>query len=130
MRSGKGLNSRAINLLLPTRERTMTLRSPSKPQQLLFLAISFFAILATARAQDLIILQDNRQVQGKVLGVSGNTVQLQDARGTAGWPIAQIKELRMAAIPAQFAQAQKAMEEGKYDDALKALQGMAIFRGL
>jgi tetratricopeptide (TPR) repeat protein len=55
---------------------------------------------------------------------------VQDQRGTVGRPLSQIREVRMAVTPPQFAQAQQAMAAQKYDEALKDLQAIATFRGL
>src|SRR4051812_40628035 len=78
MRSGKGLNSRPAIILLPTRERTMTLRASFKPQQLLFLGLAFLALSFPGRAQDVIQLVDGTVINGKILGVAGTAVNIQD----------------------------------------------------
>lgn len=107
----------------------MTLRSPFKPQQLLFLALTLAGLTLTGRAQDVIQLQDNTVINGKILGVNGTSVMIQDARGTAGRPMAQIKAIQMAA-PKQWTDALKAITEHKYDDALKSMAELAGFKGL
>ncbi len=115
---------------MPTRERTMTLRSPFQPQQLLFPVLLWLAAAALAPAQDTIILQDNSAIQGQVQGVTGTSVMIKDARGTVGRPLAQIKEVRMGTIPPAFAAAQKAFAAKDYDGALKLLTSLQNFRGL
>jgi tetratricopeptide (TPR) repeat protein len=108
----------------------MTLRSSFRPQQLLFLGLAWIALAAGSHAQDVLILTNDTQIQGQVLGVSGSTVQVKDARGTVGRPLSQIKEVRMAVIPAQFAVAQKALAEKQTDLAIQALEALKHFRGL
>ncbi len=61
-------------------------------------------------------------------------MQIQIAVGggasTLTLPMAMIKEVRMAVVPPEFAQAQKALEAKNYDAALTALKALEKFKGL
>ena len=110
----------------------MTLRLPFPSQQLLFAAAcSLFLLSDPAQAQDFILKQDGTQQQGKVMGSSPSGVQVQIGTGSMiTIPMAQIKEARIAVTPPEFAQAQKAMEQKQYDQALGLLKKLDQFKGL
>lgn len=107
----------------------MTLRSPFKPQQLLFLALVFAGLTLPVRAQDIVQLQDGTVINGKILGMSGTAVNIQDAKGTVGRPLSQIRAIQMAA-PKQWNDALKSITEHNSDAALKSLAELAAFKGL
>jgi hypothetical protein len=114
----------------------MTLRPASKPQQLLFLAVALGGFLAgggwasNASAQDVVILQDGRQMPGKVLGASPAGLQIQIGQGSVTLPMSTLKEVHMAAVPPEFAAAQKALVAKDYKGALAALKALDKYKGL
>jgi tetratricopeptide (TPR) repeat protein len=115
----------------------MTLRFSSKFQQLLFVATCILCVLAgAARGQDVLILTDGKQTQGKIIGATPSGVQIQVTPAAGGGaatmtqPMGSIKEARMAVVPPEFAQAQKAFEAKNYDAALAALKVVDKFKGL
>jgi tetratricopeptide (TPR) repeat protein len=110
----------------------MTLRLPFNPQQLLFAATCLILVAGSSvQAQDLLIMQDGKQQPGKILGASAAGVQVQVAAGASmTLRTAGIKEVRLAVLPPEFAQAQKAMEANNYDAALVALKGLEKWKGL
>ncbi|HEV7406566.1 MAG TPA: tetratricopeptide repeat protein [Chthoniobacteraceae bacterium] len=113
----------------------MTLRFSFPRQQLLFVATCILSVLAgAAKGQDVLIKTDGSQQLGKILGATPAGVQIQITVGggasTLTQPMATIKEARMAVIPPEFAQAQKALEARNYDAALAALKVVEKFKGL
>ena len=91
-------------------------------------------LAGAAKGQDVLILTDGKQLPGKIMGASPAGVQIQIAVGggasTLTQPMAMIKEARMAVVPPEFAQAQKALEAKNYDAALAALKALEKFKGL
>lgn len=113
----------------------MTLRFPFYWQQLLSAATCILCLLASAaNGQDVLLLQDGKQLPGKIMGATPTGVQISIAVGggstTLTQPMATIKEARMAVLPPEFAAAQKAMEAKNYDAALTALKALERFKGL
>lgn len=107
----------------------MNLRSPLKGQQLLFLSVLSLALAGGARGQDLVIMQD-RQQPGKVLGVSAAGLQIQIGQGSISLPLASIKEVRLGTLPPEFAAAQKALMAKNFPEAQTALKALEKYRGL
>lgn len=88
-------------------------------------------LLSSAQGQDVIILQDGRTLPGKVVGVSASGVQIQlDAKNSFALPLAQLKEVRMATVPPEFAAAQKALVAKDYNGALTNLKALEKYKGL
>jgi tetratricopeptide (TPR) repeat protein len=91
-------------------------------------------LAGAARGQDVLILTDGKQTAGKIMGASPAGVQIQIAVGggvtTLTQPMATIKEARMAVVPPEFTQAQKALEAKNYDAALTALKVVEKYKGL
>jgi tetratricopeptide (TPR) repeat protein len=85
----------------------------------LLLAIGFAAI-GTATAQDAVILKSGLTREGKVVGVSGGNVRIQTANGTLGTPLAEVREIRMAA-PREFDAAASQLAAGDAKSAVAAL---------
>jgi tetratricopeptide (TPR) repeat protein len=113
----------------------MTLRFPFYSPQLLSVATCILCLLVSAaRGQDVLLLNDGKQMTGKIMGASPAGVQIQIAVGggqtTLTQPMATIKEARMAAIPPEFAQAQAALAARNFDAALAALKVVEKFKGL
>lgn len=109
----------------------MTLRLPFRLQQLLFALAGSAGLIGGAQAQDYILLQDGTQRTGRVMGASAAGVQIQIAEGQSiTLPASAIKEMRLEKTPPEFAEAQKAFEEKKYDEALKALKSLEKYKGL
>jgi predicted Zn-dependent protease len=87
-------------------------------------------LASSAHAQDLVIMQDGRQMPGKVLGASASGLQIQIGQGSVTLPMATLKEVRMATIPPEFAAAQKALIAKDYNGALAALRALDKYKGL
>jgi tetratricopeptide (TPR) repeat protein len=105
----------------------MKLRAPFSPRQLLFATVivcgtCFFGALAGA--QDVVTKQDNSQVQGKVIGVSGTNLQIQVGQGLIGLPLGQVKAVTMP-TPPEFSQAVQAFEKQEYPRAQQILNVLA-----
>src|SRR4051794_458419 len=87
----------------PLSER-MTLRFPFYSPQLLSVATCILCMLAgAAQGQDALLLNDGKQMAGKIMGATPAGVQIQIAVGggvtTLTQPMATVKEARMAAVP-------------------------------
>lgn len=111
----------------------MKLRSPFIPQQLLFqFAFTLFLLLGSAAfAQDTVIMRTGAQQQFKVLGVAGTNVMVKTQFGEQGLPLAQVKEVRMGAVPPEFNAALAAFQAKDYAKALGILKPLADkWRGL
>jgi len=111
----------------------MKLRSPFLPQQLLFqLVLTLFLLAGSVGfAQDTVIMRTGAQQQFKVLGVSGTNVMVKTQFGEQGFPLNQVKEVRLAAVPPQFNAALTAFQAKDYAKALGILQPlMSKWRGL
>jgi predicted Zn-dependent protease len=111
----------------------MKLRSPFRPQQLLFQLVLTLSLLVGGLgfAQDTVIMRTGAQQQFKVLGVTGTNVMVKTQFGEQGLPIAQVKEVRLAAVPPQYNAALAAFQAKDYNKALSALQPlMKTWRGL
>lgn len=69
-------------------------------------------------------------MDGKVLGVQGTNVQFQTQAGTIGWPLANTKEVQVAAPP-EFAAAQGAFAAKDVNKALQIVAALvAKYKGL
>src|SRR5438270_3957621 len=101
----------------------MTLRFPFYSPQLLSVATCILCMLAgAAKGQDVLFLNDGKQMAGKIMGATPAGVQIQIVAPTGGvttltQPMATVKEARMAAVPLEFAQAQAALAAKNYDAA-------------
>ena len=85
-------------------------------------ALALLAAAATAaRAQDTVILKSGLTREGKVTGVSGGNVRLQINGAGTGIPLADVREVRMAA-PAEFDAAASRLASGDSAGAVAALQ--------
>src|SRR4051812_18652574 len=118
----------------PLSER-MTLRFPFYSPQLLSVATCILCLLVSAaRGQDVLLLNDGKQLTGKIMGASPAGVQIQMAVGggqtTLTQPMATIKEARMAGVPPEFPQAQAALAARNFAAALTALKVVEKFKGL
>ena len=123
----------------------MTLRIPFTALQLLSAAIVACAFIAgpraalaqTAPGTDYVILKPvtaNAQPQQLanvlIVGVRGTKVTIRNAQGEIGQELSQIQEVRKAAPP-EFAQGQRAIEEGKLEEALTLIRGVTErYKGL
>ena len=88
------------------------------------------AALGTAMAQDAVILKSGLTREGKVVGVSGGNVRIQTANGTVGTPLAEVREIRMAA-PREFDAAASQLAAGDAKGAVAALSKInETFAGL
>ncbi|MHA3771755.1 tetratricopeptide repeat protein [Verrucomicrobiota bacterium sgz303538] len=118
----------------------MKLRFPFLPRQLLFLCAAGCGLLLTGTASyaqapastgpDLVIKQDGSQVQTKVLGVSGTSVQIQVGKGVLGLPLASVKSVQMLPPP-EYNAAVQAFEAKDYNKAHAVLKTLTDkFKGL
>lgn len=110
----------------------MKLRAPLTIQQLLFATGITLLMAFTARAQDLIITNDNQQRSVRIIGVSssGKTLEFYVGQGQLGLPLTNIKEVRMPA-PAEYAQAVAAYQAKDFNKALTLLKAVtAKFKGM
>jgi len=110
----------------------MKLRRSFSSQQLIFaLGLSLsLAALTGAHGQDRLVTRTNQVQQGKIVGVSNGTVQIQIGAGTIGIPLASVHSVAMEA-PAEFATGKAAYEAGDSAKALASIKTVAEkFRGL
>jgi len=88
------------------------------------LPILLFALLlatsGTLSAQDTVILKSGVTREGKITGVSGGNVRIQTPNGTVGTPLAEVREIRMAAPP-EFDAAASQLASGDARGAVVAL---------
>lgn len=103
----------------------MKLRATFRRQQLLF-AFGFVGLagLELAARGDVILFSDGRRMEGKVLGVTGSSLQVQTQAGSIGWPLANIKEVQMP-TPPEFKQAQDLFAAKDYPKALATMSALA-----
>lgn len=96
-------------------------------------ALLFPLLLATAApvaAQDTVILKSGVTREGKITGVSGGNVRIQTPNGTVGTPLAEVREIRMAAPP-EFDAAASLLASGDAGGAVAALSKInETFAGL
>jgi tetratricopeptide (TPR) repeat protein len=98
--------------------------------QLLFLAAACAALAPAARAQERLVMKDGTTREVRVLGVSGTSVQVQDAKGMIGIPLASVAQAVMAAPP-QFNEALAAYQAKDFDKAARAATALvAKYPGL
>lgn len=71
-------------------------------------------------AQDTVVLKSGITREGKVIGVSGGNVRVQTPNGTTGTPLADVREIRMAAPP-EFEAAAAQLAAGDAKGAVAAL---------
>jgi hypothetical protein len=110
----------------------MKLRAPLTIQQLLFATGITLLMAFAARAQDLIITNDNQQRSVRIIGVSGTgqTLEFYVGQGQLGLPLSTVKEVRMAP-PAEYAQAVGAYQSKNFDKALTLLKAITTkFKGM
>ncbi len=110
----------------------MKLRVPPAWQQLVFALYAALMLAGRAAAQDVIVTQDGQQRTVKIVGVSpsGQTLNFFVGQGQLGFPLANVKEVRMAA-PAEFQQAVAAYQARDFTKALSLIQGVvAKFKGM
>jgi tetratricopeptide (TPR) repeat protein len=93
------------------------MKASSLPALLLLVGL---AAGGTAVAQDAVILKSGPTREGKVVGVSGGNVRIQTANGTVGTPLAEVREIRMAAPP-EFDAAAAQLAAGDARGAVAAL---------
>lgn len=85
---------------------------------------------STASAQDAVVLKSGLTREGKIVGVSGGNVRLQIGASTAGIPLAEVTEIRMA-TPPEFDAAAAKLTSGDAKGALAGLQKLNdTFAGL
>jgi tetratricopeptide (TPR) repeat protein len=103
------------------------MKASSLPALLLLLG---FAAVGPTVAQDAVILKSGLTREGKVVGVSGGNVRIQTANGTVGTPLAEVREIRMAAPP-EFDAAASQLAAGDAKGAVAALTKISeTFAGL
>ncbi len=108
----------------------MKLRRSFSSQQLIFALGLTLSFATMAAAQDRVITKDNRTQDGKIIGVTGSSVNIQVGAGTIGIQIAQIHSVTMAAPP-EFATGKAAYDAGDYAKALAPIKAVADkFKGL
>lgn len=82
------------------------------------------------QAQDAIMLANGQRREGKILGVSNNTISIQAGRAEVKLPLSQIRSVEMAEPP-EIAAAAAAQSSGDAAKALQILKPVAEnFRGL
>lgn len=87
-------------------------------------------VASTAPAQDAVVLKSGQTREGKIVGVSGGNVRLQVGASTAGIPLAEVTEIRMA-TPQEFDTAAAKLAAGDAKGALAGLQKLnETFAGL
>lgn len=93
--------------------------------------LSYLAASPRTAAQDRLVTTDGVVAQGKILGVRGNNVEIQDAAGVRlPFPLQRIRQVEMAE-PAELRPAIEKMQAGDYAGALPALSKLAgQFTGL
>ena len=110
----------------------MKLRVPLTIQQLLFAIGVALALVASVRAQDVIITADNQQRTVKIIGVSpsGQTLDFFVGQGQLGLPLSSVKEVRMAP-PAEYNQAVTAYQAKDFARSLNLIKDVAgKFKGM
>ena len=96
--------------------------SPRAPRRLFFVLTALTAATLTAAAQDAVVMKAGVTREGKITGVSGGNLRLQvQGGGSAGIPLAEIREIRMDAPP-EFEAAAARLANGDAAGAVAALQ--------
>jgi tetratricopeptide (TPR) repeat protein len=91
----------------------------ASPLPILLLILGLVAA-RPATAQDAVILNSGLTREGKIVGVSGGSVRVQTPNGTTGTPLAEVREVRMAAPP-EFDAAAAQLAAGNASGAVVAL---------
>lgn len=95
-----------------------------------FALIALFGIVGESCAQDRLVTKDGVARDGKILGVTGNSVMIQMGGASLGIQIAMISSVIKAAPP-ELALAQKTSEAGDYAKALPIAKAVADqYKGL
>lgn len=95
--------------------------SPLAPLHRIAALALLSAAVATAHAQDTVVLKSGLTREGKVTGVSGGSVRLQINGSSTGIPLADVREIRMEP-PAEFDAAAARLASGDTAGAVAALQ--------
>jgi tetratricopeptide (TPR) repeat protein len=114
----------------------MTLRSPFRRQQLLFVLAGALAVLlgaprAQAQIDATITYKNNTQQAAKIVGVSGGSLMVKGQYGEEGKPLAQILAVTTATTPPEVNAAQQAFEAKDFAKAMTAAQAVVNkYRGM
>ena len=96
--------------------------SPRAAHRLFLVLAAVAAVTGTASSQDVVIMKTGLTREGKITGLSGGNVRLQIQAGSStGIPLAEIREVRMAA-PKEFDAAASRLAAGDAAGAVGALQ--------
>lgn len=97
--------------------------SPLAPRSLLLATLAVgWALTIPVAAQDAVVMKSGLTREGRVTGVSGGNVRLQvDGGASTGIPLADVREIRMAA-PAEFDAAVQRLASGDAKGAVADLQ--------
>jgi tetratricopeptide (TPR) repeat protein len=88
-----------------------------------FLLLAGLAAAGPLAAQDAVVLKNGVTREGRITGVSGGNVRVQTPNGTTGTPLADVREIRMAAPP-EFGAAASQLAAGDARGAAAALAAL------
>lgn len=103
---------------------------PRQARFLTFTAALLASAAFTASAVDVLVLNNGQRREGEIVGVQGANVQIRIGPATSSVPLADIASVEMA-VPDEFVQASRSMEEGNEARALVQIRPVIDrYRGL